>query len=376
MKYAIISDIHANRYALSKVLLDAAANGAGEIVCLGDIVGYGPEPKEALDEIRTRAALVVAGNHDDALSMRMNSDDFIGLAKDAILRHRELLSSQDVKYLHSLPYTLEIEGAAVSHGDFTDPPSFNYVETEDDARENFDATTHRLMFAGHTHEPGIFLVGASGTVYKTSPQDFTMEQGKRYIVNPGSVGYPRTKDGKCLSSYVLYDSRAQTVEFRFIPFAVSSVMQRGIGAKWKSRKYIILGGLLLLAMLAGALAWTFTPKEKTTIAQIPDGNDLLVKSKTLEVRPGQRFFNINLVLDKASKSAPVDLTVRFLDSQGKELNKNVKTIKAKATGLMEIPKIARDKCRCIEITLKKQKRTDRVTIRKFSPQILPAGKKR
>ena len=250
MIYAVISDIHANKDALAKVIADARAEGAERIVCLGDIVGYGPEPQETLLLLKSEDAIIVAGNHDDAVSGRIQSEDFIDLAHDAVMRHKEALSQESLKYLSTLPYSAKIEGAIITHGDFLAPEKFGYIESEEDAKDNFLAIDSAVAFVGHTHIPEIFLVGQSGTVYKTQPQDFTIEEGKRYIINPGSVGYPRESGGQCHSSYVLYDSTAKTVEFRFLPFAVSSVMQKGIAPRRISKRKIF--AITFLMALAAA----------------------------------------------------------------------------------------------------------------------------
>ena len=197
MKYAVISDLHANESALRRVLADAKSHGADRVVCLGDIVGYGPLPAETLALARKSCVATVAGNHDDAVCGRHGDDTFTGLARDAVRRHREALQPADIAWLKSLPYTCEFGRAVAAHGDLFDPQKFYYVENESDAAATFDATDAQLVFVGHTHVPAIFLVGRSGNVYKTEPQDFTLEDGKRYIVNPGSVGYPRESGGKC-----------------------------------------------------------------------------------------------------------------------------------------------------------------------------------
>jgi predicted phosphodiesterase len=235
MRYAIISDVHGNATALRRVLADAAAQGVEEIVCLGDTLGYGPEPAKALRMVRESCTIVLAGNHDDAVAGRVDAGDFIDLAQDAALRHREELTGEDIDYLKALPYTCRGDGFAAVHGDFTDPKAFNYVDCESVAAGNFAAMSEQLMFVGHTHEPRLALMGSSGTVYMTGPQDFSLEEGKRYIVNPGSVGYPRAADGKCMSSYVIFDSSSRSVFFRFIPFTVDSMLQRGRPHRLRAR---------------------------------------------------------------------------------------------------------------------------------------------
>ena len=231
MIYAVLSDIHANATALRKVLEDAWAQGATQIVCLGDVVGYGPEPARSVAMLRIEKATVIAGNHDDAVSGRLDPSDFTDFAADAVARHREALRDDEKDWLGALPYLANIDGEAVCvHGDLTAPREFRYIETTQDAAANFAVCANPVVFVGHTHTPCLFVTGKSGKTYKTAPQDFTLEPGKRYIVNVGTVGYPREENGTCLSSYVLYDSERREIRFRFLPFSVAGVMQRGKAA--------------------------------------------------------------------------------------------------------------------------------------------------
>ena len=327
MKFAVISDIHANLEALERVLRDARAQGAEAVVCLGDVVGYGPRPAETLERVRTACATVLAGNHDDAVSGRSDADSFVDLAADAVQRHREALAPDALAWLKGLPYTAEIDGARCTHGDVFDPPKFYYIEDEKDAAANFSATDAQLVFAGHTHVPALFLVGQSGTVYKTDAQDFTLEDGKRYIVNPGSVGYPREANGQCHSSYVLYDSAERTVTFRFLPFSVASVMQRGPSPK-RTRKVVIAAIAAAAALVAGLSAFLLAPK----VAEDPA---LLVDTRTVPLEPDLRHVRANLELEKGSQ--PVLLRVTFLDGENKPLGTESLTVKKSSTREFKVP---------------------------------------
>ncbi|MBQ9740297.1 MAG: metallophosphoesterase, partial [Kiritimatiellae bacterium] len=140
MVYAIISDVHANAIALSAVLEDAHRCGAKKLLCLGDVVGYGPEPESTVSTIRARAAFTLAGNHDDAVAGRLDPSDFIDLAADAVSRHREALSEENLAWLKSLPYTYNGKSFLCAHGDFTSPRTFEYVSDEKEAAANFAAT--------------------------------------------------------------------------------------------------------------------------------------------------------------------------------------------------------------------------------------------
>ena len=220
MRYAIISDVHANEAALRAVLTDAVDARADKIVCLGDVLGYGPDPVAALELVYRRAHVCLAGNHDDAVSRRFPIEDFTDFAAAAVRRHREALSQEAVDWLRRLPYTCEFDGFACAHGDFSDPKHFNYILEPQDAVPSWNERPEQLLFVGHSHQPGIFVIGASGIPHLLAGVDFTLEDGKRYIVNPGSVGYPRS--GACRSSYCIYDDQSRTVFFRTLPFDLDS----------------------------------------------------------------------------------------------------------------------------------------------------------
>ena len=363
MTYAIISDIHANESALRRVLADAAAQGAEQVVCLGDVVGYGPLPKETLALVRKVCAAVLAGNHDDAVSGRLGANDFIDLAGEAVGRHRGALDADGLAWLKSLPYTCKLGEAVAAHGDFTNPPAFNYIESEQDAQASFSATGAQLMFVGHTHVPALFLTGQSGAVYRLAPQDFVLEDDKRYIVNPGSVGYPREQDGRCLSSYVLYDSATRTVSFRFLPFSVASVMQRGTNPR---RRIGILVALLVLAGAAVAAALFFAsrpPDEKEVVVEVSrqDNPALVLDRKSLTLTKTTSSVRANLKLDR--KSCPVELIVEFKSTTGEVLDSTTDTVKKSSRRPLKIPAGAIS----AHFTILRQKPDDQPKIKTFAP---------
>ena len=330
MKYAIISDIHANVTALQNVLADAKAQGAEKIVCLGDVVGYGPLPSETVALARKECFIVLAGNHDDAVSGRGDASTFIDLAKEAVERHRAALSEEDVEWLKSLPYTCTLDKAVAAHGDVFDPPKFYYILDEKGAEANFAKSDARLVFVGHTHEPAIFLTGRSGAVYKTGPQDFTIEEHKRYIVNPGSVGYPRESGGKCLSSYVLYDSTERTVVFRYLPFQVSSVMQRGEVKKTLGKR-LVAAIAAAVALVVAVAVWSLTPK---TI-EVIDDPALVVAEKSLPLDPDLKHVSANITLAKGSD--PVQMRIVFESPSGTVVGVESLTVKQSSRKGVRIP---------------------------------------
>lgn len=375
MKYAVISDLHANVSALRHVLADAAEQGAERVVCLGDVVGYGPLPRETLTLVRQSAATVLAGNHDDAVSARRDPDDFNDLAAEAVARHRAALTGEDRQWLASLPHTCAFEGAAAAHGDFTDPPRFNYVQDEDAAAANFRATEAQLLFVGHTHVPRIFLTGRSGAVYAVEPQDFVLEDGKRYIVNPGSVGYPREENGICRSSYVLYDTATRTVTFRFLPFAVGSVMQRGAAPNpRRRRRSSLLFALPALAVLvplalAGiafllADARASRPSPPPAVSAVPTdrATELVLTNRTLTL--GRSAHQVRAGLKAARRGGKVVLHVVFKSPTGETLGEDIQTI-FQSTGGIKVPPGAVS----AHFTVRRQKPGDQPQIVSFEPTI-------
>ena len=356
MRYAIISDVHANLMALESVIADAKAQGVEKFVCLGDVVGYGPQPAETLDLVRRTCFITLAGNHDDAVSGRGDSSTFVDFAKEAVERHRAALSAEDAAWLRSLPYSCTLDKAIAAHGDVFDPPKFYYILNEDGAEANFRSTDARLVFVGHTHEPAIFLTGHSGKVYRTDPQDFTIESHKRYIVNPGSVGYPRGSEGECYSSYVIYDSAEQTVVFRFIPFFVESVMQRS-GGLHPPRRRIITAACIVAALVAGALSWLLVPKS----VEVAEDPALIVETREIQLDADVRKVRANLSL--ARESDPVQLKVVFEYPSGEVSGMESLTVRQSSKKSLKVP----DGSARARFVVEKTRREDSAGIVFFAP---------
>ncbi len=308
MRYAIISDIHANPTALRAVLADAQAQKVDEIICLGDCVGYGPLPQQALSLVRQYCKITLLGNHDKAVVNPESAANFVDIAGESIERHRAELTTDDLDWLSNLPRVTTFGEAVAAHADFTDAKQFYYVESPEDAKANFDVRREPLLFVGHTHSPAVFLTGQSGQVYALPPTDFVLEEGKRYLVNPGSVGYPREKDGVCQSSYVIYDTDLRSVYFRFLPFDVSGLLQRGVGKKSRRGMLIALGAALLF-LLAGLAALCFSSGGT-------DSAERILAEKAILLLPTDSDVRANLKL--AKDSDPVTLEVRFLTSAGRD----------------------------------------------------------
>jgi len=211
MRYAFVSDIHGNLPAWNTVLSDIALRDVDRIVCLGDVVGYGPEPAEVLRSVYEHVHLMVLGNHDAVVAGRLSAETFNDRAQRMIVWTADQLSSRAHDFFRDLPLVLKGATFRCVHGDFTDPAVFNYIETPEEALASFNAVPEPILFCGHSHEAGLFVIGTSGTPHLLAEQDFAVEPGKRYIVNVGSVGYSRGGDPR--ASYVIYDEDAGSVQF-------------------------------------------------------------------------------------------------------------------------------------------------------------------
>lgn len=223
MRYAVISDVHANLQAFRAVLTDISAQKIDCVLCLGDVVGYGPQPAEVLSLLHTHVAQTLMGNHDAVLTGRLNADDFDEGARRMLDWTKARLNKAALDVLAAFPYSFAGDGFACSHGDFIDPAQFNYIQNEAEAAKNFSARGEPLLFVGHTHLPAAFVLRPDGTCSRTPPDSVAIEPGCRYLINPGSVGMPRGSDFR--ASYCIYDDMRRTVTFCRVVYDVQAFRQ-------------------------------------------------------------------------------------------------------------------------------------------------------
>ncbi len=228
---ALISDIHSNIEALQAVFEDIATFPVKRIFCLGDVIGYGPDPRRALEMIR-RCEFTLLGNHEEGLLF--TADGFNERARNALAWTREELSRatypKDENYalwdqIDAFSQTREDGDFLFVHGSPRQPVR-EYVMPADalDRRkmdEIFDHLTKRAAFGGHTHVPGIFSA-AGGFKHQSELPDWTPLPREKCLVNVGSVGQPR--DGDPRSSYALVDGAA--VLFRRVTYDVTATMRK------------------------------------------------------------------------------------------------------------------------------------------------------
>jgi len=226
MRYAIIADIHANLAALTAVLDDIEGRGGvSEVRCLGDIVGYGPEPRECIALLRQTTNVCVAGNHDWAAISKIDTSDFNPAAAAANLWTAQQLSADDIEYLSSLPLVIEMDDFTLVHGSPREP-IWEYVVSVDTAQQNLAYFRTQYCLVGHSHQPAVFTCDETGAC---SAQYFVMDSPlalgeSRLFINPGGVGQPR--DGDPRASYAIYDSEDRLVRLYRVVYDIRSTQAK------------------------------------------------------------------------------------------------------------------------------------------------------
>lgn len=225
MRVLVISDIHANYTALEAVLKDAGE--VDETWCLGDLVGYGPDPNAVVEEIREIKNLTcLLGNHDVAVVGRIPFEAFNGDARRTLEYHERVLSADNMNFLRSLPQNLKVrEDASLVHGSPRDSV-WEYILNSLSARLNFDHFTTPWCMVGHSHLQCMFRHNAENdrvTLEPIRPGE-VVKLKPRLIMNPGSVGQPRDRDPR--SAYAIYDTEAKTWEPRRVKYNIEEVQKR------------------------------------------------------------------------------------------------------------------------------------------------------
>lgn len=197
MRIAIISDIHANLEALTKALQIIDEQKPDEIICLGDVVGYGPDPNSCVDIIRDRSKVVLMGNHDYAVTHTEATENFNPVAKEAVFWTRDRISPDNLEYLSALPYTHKNENLCFVHSTPFEPENWHYVFTWNDAISQFDHFEEKICFIGHSHVPQIYYNDTS------VPMALELSKQSKYLINVGSIGQPR--DGNPRLSFGILD---------------------------------------------------------------------------------------------------------------------------------------------------------------------------
>ncbi|MBX3003193.1 MAG: metallophosphoesterase family protein [Anaerolineales bacterium] len=222
MRILVLSDIHANLTALQAVLAHAGAVDA--VWCLGDVVGYGPDPNECIDCLAALPNLVcLQGNHDAAAIGQLPLGSFNAEARTSMEWLRENLAADSLAFLTGLePLRLE-HGTTLAHAS-PRQPVLEYLLDSYSALENFDFFDTPFCFVGHTHVPVLFTKHGVGVNLQVPENDAEFVLQERCIANPGSVGQPRDRDPR--AAYALFDPETAVWQHLRVPYAIAEVQAR------------------------------------------------------------------------------------------------------------------------------------------------------
>lgn len=204
VKLAIFSDVHSNWEAWQAVKSDIIAEKVDQTFCLGDVVGYGPNPQECFTDIKNFAHFILKGNH-EASVLNAEEESYLNwVARTGVQYSRKHLDADSINAIHSLePQMQSVYGIICCHGAITE--DYKYIINPEDTVDEFKAMAAftniptRICFVGHTHNP--FVFGEETGLFGGVHDNMKLRSNQRYIINVGSVGQPR--DGDCRASYVI-----------------------------------------------------------------------------------------------------------------------------------------------------------------------------
>ncbi|CAN5413813.1 metallophosphoesterase family protein [soil metagenome] len=222
MRFAILSDIHSNLEALEAVLADSRAQDCTHFVCLGDVVGYNANPGECVKIIRDLECPIVKGNHDEQVSTVASTESFNELAEEAIDWTRAQLSAEDKAWLADLRLTRQVRDFTIVHATLDTPGQWGYVFNDLDAVASFTYQHTSLCFFGHTHWPTAFV--RDDNVRRLAVGQIMLSSGKKYFLNPGSIGQPRDRDWR--AAYGILHTDRQVFEQRRIKYDLEKAQRK------------------------------------------------------------------------------------------------------------------------------------------------------
>lgn len=221
MRIAFITDLHANREAVSEVLAHAKGQRADRYAFLGDFVGYGADPAWVVDQIRehvAQGAVAVRGNH-DAAAVAGPQPTMVEDARFAVQWTHEQLSPEQLDFLAALPLTVVDENRLYVHANANAPADWGYIHARADAVQSMHATACHLTFCGHVHEPRLYHLAATGKIGEFAPVPdvaIPLSPQRQWLVIPGSAGQPR--DNNPAACYAMFDTASDELTYFRVPY--------------------------------------------------------------------------------------------------------------------------------------------------------------
>ncbi len=227
MRHAVVSDLHSNIEALTAVLRAADDLEIDGVLCLGDLVGYGPDPNEVVDLIRTRTRNIVRGNHDHAAVEPGHEAYFNPWGQAAIRWTRRQLTKENRAFLSELPFSLSASGVRLVHACPSEPEAWRYIMDADDAAMEFDGFDEALCLFGHSHVP-LCAASAGTEAVLVTGDEVPIEDGRRYLINVGSVGQPR--DGDPRAAFGVLDLDRSTISLHRVEYDAAATRDKILAA--------------------------------------------------------------------------------------------------------------------------------------------------
>jgi len=225
----LISDLHSNLAALETALADLKAEGCEEIVCLGDIVGYGPDPNACVERVEAECAVTILGNHDQAALGDLDTEYFNEYARTATDWTANALTDESMSFLQGLPLSVLHHDVRLVHASPLQPEEWTYVLSLAEAERQFLGFDERVCFIGHSHLPVILESSSEIRVHKFPVNEaFQLSRNARYIINVGSVGQPRDRDRRAACAW--YDTDSHQVCLRRLDYDIKGVQQKILDA--------------------------------------------------------------------------------------------------------------------------------------------------
>jgi len=215
MRLAILADVHANREALTAVFAEIDRRGADAVLCLGDVVGYGPDPEACVDLVAERCGTTVLGNHDAAVATGQDLGYLPLDGQTAALKHTEWVGDDRIAWLKGLPLVVTVHGVTLAHAGPLEPERWPRLTSFRTVQAQFDAFDTDICFVGHSHSPAV--ASSSLGVTRVRP-------GHRYLINVGAVGQPR--DGDPRAAFGIFDTEAVSYELVRVHYDLARTQAR------------------------------------------------------------------------------------------------------------------------------------------------------
>lgn len=224
MIIAVISDIHGNLEALTAVLKDIENTKAEQIHCLGDVVGYGCNPKECLELVSKNCEIKLVGNHEFMVMNLVSEKNCNSIALKSLKWTQDQLTDYEMTMLEEFELERTIENFHFVHASPHEPDEWNYILDPVQADLAFKALKTNYCFVGHSHVPLICVERTEELPRIKTGHDFVMDEDYRYIINVGSVGQPRDNDPN--SCYITVDTDSLDIKYHRIEYDVSKTQQK------------------------------------------------------------------------------------------------------------------------------------------------------